>query len=113
MPGILTGIGIIGTFSGLILGLIDFQVSKDADQVRQSLAVLIQNVGHAFIVSAGAIALAMVSTWVEKSLVTKRYREVESLCQILDSLFDAGAGEEYLARLVEASETSATQAAQI
>lgn len=113
LPGILTGVGIIGTFSGLILGLIDFQVSKDADQVRQSLAVLIQNVGHAFIVSAGAIALAMVSTWIEKFLVTKRYREVETLCQMLDSLFDAGAGEEYLARLVEASETSATQAAQI
>lgn len=113
LPGILTGVGIIGTFSGLILGLIDFRVSTNADEVRQSLAVLIQNVGHAFIVSASAIALAMLFTWIEKSLVTKRYREVESLCQMLDSLFDAGAGEEYLARLVQASETSATQAAQI
>lgn len=113
LPGILTGIGIIGTFSGLILGLVDFQVSKDADQVRASLASLIQNVGHAFIVSASAIALAMLFTWIEKSLVTRRYREVESLCHLIDSLFDAGAGEEYLARLVEASETSATQAAQI
>lgn len=113
LPGILTGIGIIGTFSGLILGLIHFQVSTDADQVRQSLAGLIQNVGHAFVVSASAIALAMVSTWIEKSLVTKRYGQVEELCVLLDSLFDAGAGEEYLARLVLAAETNATQAAQI
>ena len=64
-------------------------------------------------VSASAIALAMIFTWIEKSLVTKRYRQVEDLCLLLDSLFDAGAGEEYLARLVHASETSATQAAQI
>jgi methyl-accepting chemotaxis protein len=113
LPGILTGIGIIGTFTGLILGLIHFQVTTNADQVRQSLAGLIQNVGHAFVVSASAIALAMISTWVEKSLVTQRYRQVEELCVLIDSLFDAGAGEEYLARLVQASETSATQAAQI
>ncbi|MBI5329755.1 MAG: anti-phage defense ZorAB system ZorA [Betaproteobacteria bacterium] len=113
LPGILTGIGIIGTFTGLILGLINFQVTSNADQVRQSLAGLIQNVGHAFVVSASAITLAMLATWVEKSLVTRRYRQVEELCVLIDSLFDAGAGEEYLARLVQASETSATQAIQI
>lgn len=113
LPGILTGIGIIGTFSGLILGLIDFQVSTDANAVRQSLANLIQNVGHAFIVSASAIALAMLFTWIEKSMVTARFRQVEKVCRLLDSMFDAGAGEEYLSRIVQASETSATQAAQI
>lgn len=113
LPGILTGIGIIGTFSGLILGLVDFQVTSNADEVRTSLAGLIQNVGHAFMVSASAIALAMIATWAEKSLVTKRYRQVEELCVLIDGLFDAGAGEEYLARLVQASETQATQAAQI
>lgn len=113
LPGILTGVGIIGTFSGLIFGLIHFEVSTDANAVRASLAGLIQNVGHAFIVSATAIAFAMIATWIEKSVITKRLREVETLCHLIDSLFDAGAGEEYLARLVEASETSATQAAQI
>jgi hypothetical protein len=113
LPGILTGLGIIGTFTGLIHGLIDFQVTNDADQVRQSLAGLIQNVGHAFKVSAAAIGLAMLATWAEKLLVTLRYRQVEELCVHIDSLFDAGAGEEYLARLVQASETSATQAIQI
>lgn len=113
LPGILTGIGIIGTFSGLIFGLVDFQVSEDANVVRASLATLIQNVGHAFILSGSAIALAMLATWIEKSIVTLRYRQVEELCQLVDNLFDAGAGEEYLARLVSASEESATQAAQM
>lgn len=109
LPGILTGIGIIGTFSGLILGLTHFEVSGDTDIVRSSLRGLIQGVGHAFKVSAAAIALAMLFTWIEKSLVTARHRQVERLAQLIDSLFDAGAGEEYLARLVRATEISAQQ----
>jgi len=107
LPGILTGLGIIGTFSGLIVGLIRFEVSGDADKVRSSLNGLIQSVGYSFVVSATAITLAMIFIWVEKSLVTACYRHVENLCQLIDSLFDTGAGEEYLARLVVASETSA------
>lgn len=113
LPGILTGIGILGTFSGLIFGLVNFNVSSDAEAVRESLADLIQHVGHAFIVSATAIGLAMLFTWIEKSLVTARFRQVEKVCRLLDSMFDAGAGEEYLSRLVEASETSATQSTQL
>ena len=113
LPGILTGLGIIGTFSGLIYGLHGFQVTADPNAVRASLGTLIQGVGHAFIVSAIAIGLAMLCTWWTNRELTLRYRQVEQLCQLIDSFFDAGAGEEYLARLVEASETSATQAIQL
>ena len=55
LPGILTGIGIIGTFAGLILGLTQFDVSADPILVRESLKNLIRSVGHAFQVSASAI----------------------------------------------------------
>lgn len=112
LPGILTGLGIIGTFSGLILGLSKFDV-RDPSKAQEQLSALINSVGHAFIVSATAIALAMLFTLIEKSLVTARYKQVEDLCQLIDSFFHAGASEEYLERLVKASETSATQAAQI
>lgn len=113
LPGILTGLGIIGTFSGLILGLQDFRVSDDAATVRNSLQVLLNAVGGAFLVSTAAIALAMLVTFIEKVVVSRRYADVEKLCSLIDGLFDSGAGEEYLARLVAASETSATQAAHI
>jgi hypothetical protein len=113
LPGILTGLGIIGTFSGLILGLQGFKVSDDANIVRTSLETLIVSVGGAFIVSGSAIALAMIVTTIEKLMVNKRYTQLEQLCGLIDSLFDAGAGEEYLQRLVEAAETSATQAMQM
>lgn len=113
LPGILTGLGIIGTFSGLIVGLQGFKVSDDASVVRGSLETLIVSVGGAFMVSGIAIALAMAVTTIEKSIINGRYTELERLCSLIDSLFDTGAGEEYLQRLVEASETSATQAMQM
>ena len=113
LPGILTGLGIIGTFTGLIIGLIHFDVSLDPSQAQAQLSKLISSVGHAFFVSAAAISLAMLFTWIEKSLVTARYRQVEDLQQAIDGLFAAGAGEEYLERLVVASESAAAQMAEL
>lgn len=112
-PGILTGIGIIGTFAGLLRGLSKFSVSSDPETVRASLDTLIHGVMEAFFVSASAITLAMLTTFLEKLIVTRRIKQVEELCQLLDGLFESGAGEEYLARLVKAGESSATQTAQL
>jgi ABC-type transporter Mla subunit MlaD len=113
LPGILTGIGIIGTFAGLIAGLTHFEINSDTDTVRLSLKHLIQGVGHAFQVSALAITLAMFATWVEKSLVTLGYRHVARINELIDSLFESGVEEEYLARLVRASEISARQGGEL
>lgn len=110
LPGILTGLGIIGTFTGLIIGLIHFDVSLDPAQAQAQLRNLINSVGHAFFVSAVAISLAMLFTWVEKSLLTLRYRQVEQLRELIDGMFDVGADYEYLERLVVAAEKSAAQA---
>lgn len=112
-PGILTGIGIIGTFFGLLRGLSTFSVSSDPETVRLSLDTLIQGVREAFFVSLSAIALAMLTTLAEKLIVTHCIKQVEELCQLIDSLFESGAGEEYLARLVNAGESNATQTAQL
>lgn len=109
LPGIFTGIGIIGTFSGLITGLRNFEVPDDPAKVRHSLEALLDGVFEAFIVSAAAITLAMVVTFIEKVLLSSLYRCTEDVAQHLDGLFAMGAGEEYLSRLVTASEESAAQ----
>ncbi len=113
LPGLLTGLGIIGTFVGLIKGLNNFNVAVDPGKAQEQLQGLVNSVGHAFFISAIAICLAMLFTWIEKTLLTARYRQVEELRELIDSLFKSGAGEEYLERLVVASETSATQAEHI
>lgn len=109
LPGIFTGLGIIGTFTGLIEGLRHFQVSENAVTVRASLESLMHSVGEAFLISAAAIAAAMLVTFVEKLLLAGLYRKAEEIAHVIDAQFDAGAGEEYLARLVTASEASASQ----
>ncbi|MES2562687.1 MAG: anti-phage ZorAB system protein ZorA [Pseudomonadota bacterium] len=107
LPGLFTGVGIIGTFFGLLMGLRAFEVSENPVLVRDSLNSLLHGVWEAFLVSAAAIALAMVVTLLEKLLIARLYAKVERLVQALDGLFEAGAGEEYLARLVHASESGA------
>lgn len=109
LPGLFTGIGIIGTFTGLIDGLRAFQVSEDAATVRSSLESLMHSVGEAFLISASAIAAAMVVTFIEKLLLSSLYRRTEEIAHAIDARFEAGAGEEYLSRLVKASEESASQ----
>lgn len=109
LSGIFTGIGIIGTFSGLIEGLRQFKVSENAATARESLETLMHFVGEAFFISAGAISLAMVTTFIEKLLLASLYRRTEDIAHAIDARFVSGAGEEYLSRLVQASEESASQ----
>ena len=113
LPGIFTGIGIIGTFNGLISGLHAFHFSDDPSKQKIVLTSLLTSVSNAFIFSASAIALAMVIILFEKIAVTRRYKQVEEICQIIDSFFDAGAGEEYLASIVKSSAHTATSTAQL
>ena len=110
LAGILTGIGIIGTFGGLLVGLSQFDPSGDPSAVQKSLGLLLHGVRDAFIASGLAIAAAMIITFVEKQLLRACYASLEELTAVLDSLFEAGVGEEYLERLVNSAQESATQA---
>jgi hypothetical protein len=109
VPGIFTGLGIIGTFSGLIEGLRHFQVSDNAATVRAGLESLMHAVGDAFVISALAIAAAMLATFLEKLLLSALYGKTEAIAHGIDARFESGAGEDYLSRLVNASESSASQ----
>lgn len=113
LPGILTGVGIIGTFSGLIHGLSEFKATGSAEVVKTSLDGLMAGVKDAFYASAGAIFAAMLITFLEKIALNRCYKRIEQLCHAIDTLYEAGAGEEYLARLVKATEENATHTAQL
>lgn len=109
LPGIFTGLGIIGTFSGLIEGLRHFKVNENPSTVRTSLESLMSAVGDAFWISAAAITAAMLATLAEKFLLSWLFQTTEEIAQEIDACFEGGAGEEYLARLVSASEATASQ----
>jgi hypothetical protein len=107
LPGLLTGLGIIGTFVGLIDGL-GKAIGSDGGLDTK---VLIGSVKEAFLFSGTAIAIAMIVTFFEKLIVAGLHSTVEDVCQAIDELYVGGAGEEYLSRLVIASENSADHAA--
>lgn len=111
LPGVLTGCGIIGTFFGLIIGLHSFASIQlgNSQATQQGLQLLMDSVSGAFTVSTAAIIAAMVITVIEKYLVKSLTADVQDLVQAIDQLYDAGASEDYLARLVKASEDSSAQ----
>ena len=109
LPGIFTGIGIIGTFFGLLNGLSGFEISDNPATAQASLSELLRGVSEAFVVSATAIFLAMLCTVLEKYLLNSLYGKVARIAHEVDGAYESGAGEEYLARLVSSSEESASQ----
>ncbi|MDU3303737.1 MAG: type I Zorya anti-phage system protein ZorA1, partial [Enterobacter ludwigii] len=109
LPGILTGVGIIGTFYGLMIGLNHFDPSTP-EQVASSVNNLLHDVLYAFLGSAVAIFASIVVTWLEKFSLAKCYKYLEKFTASIDKLYISGVGEEYLASLVKSSNESATQA---
>lgn len=112
LPGILTGIGIVGTFFGLIIGLIHFDPA-DPLKVNDSVKRLIEDVYYAFGGSCFAILASIVVTLSEKSKLNSCYKLLDSVTEKLDSLFEGGVGEEYLADLVRSSNESSVQTRQL
>ncbi|MEW6219855.1 MAG: anti-phage ZorAB system protein ZorA [Thermodesulfobacteriota bacterium] len=113
LPGILTGIGIIGTFWGLIHGLQSFNVDTDAATLQRNLGLLLNSVKEAFLASGVAIGIAIIVTLLEKGLLNWCYSWLDAVTQAIDGFYEAGAGEEYLASLVHSAEESATQTRQL
>ncbi|MFT4101054.1 MAG: hypothetical protein QM674_08480 [Burkholderiaceae bacterium] len=112
LPGVLTGLGILGTFAGLLDGLGGFDPSNTATAVA-GLKPLLDGVAHAFGVSALAIGCAMFVTFASRLCLALFYRQVEALTHAIDGLYATGAGEEYLSRLVASSEKAEVHAAEL
>lgn len=109
IPSIMTGIGIIGTFFGLLLGLSQFDPAGDPANIQNSLALLLHGVRDAFFASLVAISAAMLITWQEKSWLRICYSDLERLTSAIDNLFEADTlGEEHLERLVGFAEQNLT-----
>ena len=108
LPGLMTGLGIIGTFGGLIEGL----GSANIAGVLKT-EVLIASVREAFFVSASAIIAAMLVTFFEKFCYARLHRRLSDLCQGIDGLWVSAMGDDMTPRLVRASEQAAASMGQL
>lgn len=112
LPGILTGIGIVGTFFGLMLGLQHFDPSTP-ELVNSSVDKLLKDVLFAFIGSFISIMASIAVTITEKWRLSRCYKHLETFNETIDCLFDSGVGEEYLAELVRSSAENSVQTRQL
>lgn len=75
MPGTLTGLGILGTFLGLSLGLASFQ-GEDLMAVSDNMGPLLGGMKVAFHTSVYGILFSLVFSFIYRSVMAQAYTEV-------------------------------------
>lgn len=101
LPGILTGLGIIGTFAGVLLGLVTFDPSVPASKITEQLSNLFEGVSTAFIASFFAISCAVIITTLEKFILQWRYAQVSMCHTLLNRLYKIDAGKDLSQDLID------------
>lgn len=103
IPAILTSLGIIGTFIGVLTGLSGYD-SQSIEMVRTSVSHLLSGVTDAFWNSLLAISLALIFTLFEKIFTNNLYSQVISLQQAINRVFNRSVSEDYLQQMLIQSE---------
>ena len=89
IPGILTGLGILGTFLGLTIGIssathtLRIIEGQDTTQLMAMLIKLLKGASLAFVTSILGISLSIIFSWLEKSKITGIRKELD---KFLDNL---------------------------
>jgi len=94
LPGILTGLGIVGTFMGIIKGIRGLHFSQDPAELQRVFDTLSVGVAEAFVVSMTAITLSMAVTLVEKAVMSSIAHALDAMNVGLDALHPPRPGVE-------------------
>ncbi len=102
VPGILTGIGVLGTFVGLQMGIggLDLQ---DLKNLETSIVPLIQGCAVAFSTSVWGVLTSLVFSVFEKWLEGIAHRRIHKLQNLIDGLIPRYVPEEAMAELERSS----------
>lgn len=82
--GTLVGLGLLGTFLGLTLGIKNFDSSTSA-QIQSSIQVLLSGMGTAFLTSLIGMGASLIYTLIEKQLRNTLSKVLFDFCEKLDS----------------------------
>lgn len=86
LPGIFTGLGILGTFVGIVIGLYDLQ-TRNADALMGSVEQLLAGMSTAFVSSIVGIACSLLWVWRYELRVSKVDSELKGLWPKLAAVF--------------------------
>lgn len=97
--GIFTGLGILGTFVGLTIGLSGLDISgNDIETLQSGIVKLLSGVESAFVTSLVGILCAIFYNVAHHWLMKKFQGEVKSLTEKLDETFPRRSAEDWLAK---------------
>lgn len=82
--GTLVGLGLLGTFLGLTLGIKGFD-SSNTERINESIQGLLAGMGTAFLTSLLGMTFSILFTVADKALRHKLYKDVKELTEKLDS----------------------------
>lgn len=96
VPALLVGLGILGTFVGLVGGLIPFSGInfEETGEIRSAIEGLLSGVSTAFVTSVWGMLLSLLFNWIEKSCIGWVSRGIAVLQRGLDQLFTLTTQEE-------------------
>ena len=100
VPALLVGLGILGTFVGLVWGLIPFSGIdfKQTEEIRKAIEELLSGVSTAFVTSVWGMLVSLLFNGVEKLCIGKVSREIAVLQDVLDEPFTLTTEEEIAER---------------
>ena len=84
--GVLVGLGLLGTFLGLTVGISGFD-SSDSDNIQQSIQNLLGGMSTAFITSLFGMFFSLVYTLLDKPIRNKLHRSIHILTGKLDETY--------------------------
>jgi hypothetical protein len=108
IPSILTGLGILGTFLGLMMGLSQLDLgSSDLDKLKDGITGLLGGATIAFSTSVWGILSSIIFNLLEKKWVNKLSNIVGEIKRLIDEQFDRRTPEKWLSEIyIESSEQS-------
>lgn len=84
--GTLVGLGLLGTFLGLTIGIIHFD-SSNSENIQSSIQTLLGGMGTAFSTSLAGMALSIIYSVLDKRWRNKTTRELQKLTTTLDDKY--------------------------
>ncbi len=96
VPALLVGLGILGTFVGLVWGLLSFSDInfENTDEIQRAIKQLLSGVSIAFVTSVWGMLFSLLFNALEKWLVGRVGKAIADLQRALDRLFTLTTQEE-------------------
>ena len=100
VPALLVGLGILGTFIGLVWGLIPFSGInfEQTSEIQSAIKKLLSGVSTAFVTSVWGMLASLVFNVLEKKRISRVNRAIANLQRALDRLFTLTTQEEIAIR---------------